>query len=88
MEHIHFFSLPSYDRQQYYPEIKKHIPVFIIPNYPSLQVYNRVKPKAHLTDPIRIIFQGFISAGHSLEEMVALLAEKINGKQLHLILKG
>jgi glycosyltransferase involved in cell wall biosynthesis len=88
MEHIHFFSLPSYDRQQYYPEIKKHIPVFIIPNYPSLQVYNRVKPKAHLTDTIRIIFQGFISAGHSLEEMVALLAEKINGKQLHLILKG
>ena len=88
MEHIHFFSLPSSDRQQYYPEINKHIPVFIIPNYPSLKVYDRVKPKAHMKDTIRIIFQGFISAGHSLEEMVELLAEKIDGKQLHLILKG
>jgi glycosyltransferase involved in cell wall biosynthesis len=88
MQYIHFFSLPSKDRLQYFPKLLPSIPVFIIPNYPSLRVYQQENVNKELKEPVRIIYQGFIGKGHSLEECILLLQEKINGFGLQLVLKG
>jgi hypothetical protein len=88
MKFIDFFSLPSKDRLDSYPEIKSGITVFIIPNYPSLKVYNSQPATKKEDGVIRIIFQGFIGLGLCLEKFIELLPEKINGKTLQLILKG
>ncbi len=85
---INFFSLPSVDRLRFYPGLKKDIQYFIIPNYPSLKVYKKFTVKEFTDDTIKIIFQGFIGPGHSLEEIIKLLPLKIANKNLHLILKG
>lgn len=88
MSSIHFFSLPSKERLIYFAGLPKDIPVFIIPNYPSLKVYHNFKKKTFSDGKIKIIYQGFIGSGHSLEELIRLLSEKINGLELQLILKG
>jgi hypothetical protein len=89
MRNIRYFSLPAKERLVYFPGLKESISTFIIPNYPSLKVYKKdnSKPKDDCKT-IRIIYQGFIGAGHSLEELITLLPEKINGYNLELILKG
>lgn len=88
MQLIDFFSLPSEERIKYYPDIKNRIPVFIIPNYPSLKVYHHFQKEEKKSNRIKIIYQGFIGAGHSLEEIIQLLPKVINGYSLELILKG
>ena len=87
MKHIHLFSLPSADRLAYYPNRPSGLPVHVIPNYPSLQVYQRPSGQKP-TNEWRIIFQGFIGAGHGLEELLPLLKEPIHGRYMRLILKG
>lgn len=88
MKNIDFFSLPSKERLVYFSDLSKDIPVFIIPNYPSLKIYRHFKKKFGNERKIKIIYQGFIGKGHSLEEIVQLLPESIEGKKLYLTLKG
>lgn len=87
MSHIDVFTLPSSDRLQFYPWLKKSIPYATIPNYPSLKHYTGYSTK-DLTGDIRVIYQGFVGPGHGIEELVQLLPETISGKRLHLVLKG
>ena len=88
MQHIRFFSLPSKDRLQFYPNWEKTADHFIIPNYPSLKVYDQLPKQVKDNGDIRIIFQGAIGEGHALEELILLLGEKIGGRSLQLVLKG
>lgn len=88
MKHIDFFSLPSKERLQYFENMPATDNVFILPNYPSLKVYSRVPEKKLLDKEVKIIYQGFIGTGHSLENLILLLKEKINGFCLRLVLKG
>lgn len=87
MDYINFFSLPSKERIEYFHGIEKKIPVFIIPNYPSLRVYSKLKTHSERHE-LKIIFQGFIGPGHSLEEIIEILPHEIDGRPLQLILKG
>lgn len=88
MKSISFFSLPAKERLAYYPHVKNSIPVFIIPNYPSLKVYTKRPPVKSVDKEIKIVFQGFIGEGIGLEEIVKLIAGRINGVTLSLHLKG
>ena len=88
MNGIDFFSLPSDDRLVYYPNWKSINNYFCIPNYPSLKVYNKQTAALNNSEEIRIIFQGSIGEGHSLEELIDLLQQTISGKKIKLILKG
>ena len=88
MRFIDFFSLPSDERRIYYTGIDSSIPVFILPNYPSLKVYPKPGKKNSPDGYISIIYQGFIGKGHSIEELIRLLQEDIDGSALKLILKG
>lgn len=88
MKMISMFSLPSEDRLLYYPSFDRAIPYATIPNYPSTKVYLLPTDKPTDETDIRIIYQGFIGKGHALEELIAILQDRIDGKKLHLILKG
>ncbi len=89
MKYIDFFSLPSSDRLEFYPNLdKKKLQYFTIPNYPSLKVYRSNSSKAPVIQKLTVIFQGFIGEGLALEQMIELLCEKMNGLELQLILKG
>jgi glycosyltransferase involved in cell wall biosynthesis len=88
MEHINYFSLPSYDRMKFYPNWKRPNDYFSIPNYPSLKVYRKSEKTEFINNEIRIIFQGTIGEEHALEALISLLKKEIDGKSLRLILKG
>ncbi|MFY7963871.1 MAG: glycosyltransferase, partial [Chitinophagaceae bacterium] len=61
-----------------------------LPNFPSQKIYNSTSMQSvpKKDDCIRIIYQGTIGKGHSIEEIVTLLNTEIQGKKLHLTLKG
>lgn len=88
MKRTDVFSLPSVDRLAYYPFWDKSGSYFTIPNYPSVNVYLPPAGKDIPRDEVRLIFQGFIGKGHALESIIRLLAEKIEGRSLRLVLKG
>lgn len=88
MNFVDIFSLPSKERLVYYSSIKRDLPVFNIPNFPSKKVYRETNFKAGESKTLKIIFQGFIGEGHSIEEIISLLPECINGKYFTLTLKG
>ena len=88
MESIQYFSLPSLDRLQYYPEWEKKDSFFLLPNYPSLKLERGFRPDFDSSDEMRLIYQGTIGEGHGLEQIISFLNEKISGKSLRLTLKG
>jgi glycosyltransferase involved in cell wall biosynthesis len=86
MKFIDFFSLPSKERLEFYPGI--NLPVFVIPNYPSLKVYKDYSIERKAGNSIRIIYQGFIGKGHSLEQMIEAIGKRTKDLKIELILKG
>jgi glycosyltransferase involved in cell wall biosynthesis len=90
LKKVKMFSLPTNDRLIYYPNLNSKTKYFELPNYPSQRVYGKTNINANLqnNDTIKIIYQGTIGWGHSIEEIIKLLKEKINDKSLTLTLKG
>ena len=86
MKFIDFFSLPSKERLEFYPGI--NLPVFIIPNYPSLKVYKDYSIERKAGNSTRIIYQGFIGKGHSLEHIIEAIGKRTKDLKIELILKG
>lgn len=85
---IDIFTLPAKDREQYFPIKKLKGKYYFLPNYPSLQFYNMFKSKSKLVvNEIKLVYQGSIGPGHGLEEIISILNEKINEKELTLNLK-
>lgn len=91
-EYTHFkfidiFSLPSKERKEFFSLDNFKGKYFLIPNYPSLLFYKRFMA---IENPnyVNILFQGNISAGHGIEQLMDLLPREINGKNIHIILKG
>lgn len=87
MKYIDYFSLPSQERLPFYLHINTGVPVFIIPNYPSLKVYGNVQIGPG-KEGFKIIYQGFIGAGHALEEVIQCLGSCKENNHIDLILKG
>lgn len=87
MRYVNFFSLPSRERLQFYPNVRDSIQVFVIPNYPSLKVYKNAPFKSK-TKPFKIIYQGFIGTGRGLEKLIKFVASYKKNDQLRLIIKG
>jgi hypothetical protein len=85
---LDIFTLPTADRLRYFSMNTFKGKQFVVPNYPSLHFYGSFyKPKTP-GDVVRLIFQGRIGEGHGFEEIIPLLSQTINGKQLQLVLKG
>ncbi len=87
MNYIDYFSLPSQERLPFYPHVNTRIPVFIIPNYPSLKVYGNVQIRNN-REGFKFIYQGFIGAGHALEEVIQCIGLFQKDNHIEFILKG
>ena len=87
-KYLDIFSLPTNERRAYFPMNDFKGKYFFIPNYPSKRFYNSFYTPRHLSQPVRVIFQGSIGPYHGIEEIIPLLARPINGYNLELLLKG
>ena len=85
---LDIFSLPANDRKKCFPMERLKGKYFFIPNFPSVTFMNRFQRSKKNPEHIRLIFQGRISKGHGIEEVINILNTSINGKQLQLFLKG
>ncbi|HTB26718.1 MAG TPA: hypothetical protein VK711_15205 [Puia sp.] len=86
---IQIFSLPSVDRQAYFPMEELKGRFFFLPNYPSVKVFNRyARYQKSYGEVLRIVYQGSIGPLHGLEEIIRLLGRSIRGKQMELIVRG
>jgi len=87
---IDYLSIPSKERLPYYPIENLRKKFFILPNFPSVKFYTSFFEPKHLSNhnPIRILYQGAIGEGHGIEELIVLLKNKIQDRELHLVLKG
>ena len=86
--HIDLFTVPSAERLPFFPMDTFRGKYFVVHNYPSLAFYRRFYTPDKSLDVVRLVFQGRISAGHGLEEIIPLLAAPVAGKPLQLVLKG
>lgn len=84
---INLFSLPSKEREPYFPLVTYKGAYFFTPNLPALQFYNRFVPQPKPADELRLVYQGSINAEHGLEELLAVLPYSVAGKilKLHII---
>ncbi|MCX6186518.1 MAG: glycosyltransferase [Bacteroidetes bacterium] len=85
---LSIFSLPANERKQYFSFNKFKGIYFFIPNYPSLDLYSRFFKTKAISSEVKLLYQGRISNGHGLEELIELLPEKIANKKLTLHIKG
>ncbi len=86
---LQMFSLPSVERKQCFPMQSLGGEFYFLPNFPSEMIYHKNGWNNRANDPVyKILFQGSIGPMHGLEELIPLLAEKIAGKSLLLVLKG
>jgi glycosyltransferase involved in cell wall biosynthesis len=82
------FTLPANERKAYFPMEQLTGRYFFLPNYPSIDLYSHYYKKKTVTDEVKLLYQGKITEGHGLEELIELLTEKIDGKKLTLHIKG
>jgi hypothetical protein len=85
---LNVFSLPAVERKQYFPADKLRGHFFFIPNFPSRKVYERYTKNVQRNNALKLLYQGSIGPLHGLEEIIPLLNEKIEGRELYLVLKG
>jgi glycosyltransferase involved in cell wall biosynthesis len=87
---IEIFSLPSNDRLKYFPMDRFNGKYFFVPNVPDRALYDQFYKPHPLGNPVRLIYQGYIGAGHGFEQLLLILAETAKGNflDMRLILKG
>jgi glycosyltransferase involved in cell wall biosynthesis len=81
------FSLPANERKQYFPLEQFKGQYFYLPNLPAISFYGGVKA-SRPDDCIKLIYQGSVTQGHGLEEMIGILNTTVNGKPLQLNIAG
>lgn len=87
-KYLDLFTLPTYDRLQYFPISTLKGKYFIIPNYPSKRFYKNFYIPRQIEDTVKIIYQGSVSENHGIEEIIELLQQNKLSRPAHLILKG
>ena len=85
---LDIFSLPAQERKKYFPMDTFSGDYFFLPNLPAVSFYRQFTSVKKDPNTLRVIFQGAIGKGHGIEEILDLMPVKINGRPLHLILKG
>ncbi len=86
--HLDIFSLPSEDRRQFFPMHKLRGQYFFLPNHPSQYFYTREQPVTRDSTVLRLIFQGQNARKRGFEEVISMLPMQVEGRDVHLVLKG
>jgi len=83
---LDIFSIPSEERIPFFPMDKFSGKLIFLPNYPGKWLFNNFKtPRLESLNNIKLIYQGRLSEGHGLIELVRLL---VNRKDIHLTYIG
>ncbi|MCB0518003.1 MAG: glycosyltransferase [Lewinellaceae bacterium] len=82
------FSLPAQERRQYFPMENLKGQYFFLPNQPAISLYSRFQDIEKTDRQFRVIFQGHVAEGHGIEEILSLMPCEVQGRPLHLVLKG
>jgi hypothetical protein len=83
---VDLFTLPSRERTGSFNLREFTGSLFVIPNYPSIRRYKTAGAGRQLSSGVfRMIFQGFISSGHGLEEVIEFVSAK---ESVHLTIIG
>lgn len=80
-------TLPAMERLRYIP-VGEHTRVEVIPNFPAIAFYEGYRKGVRQSGVIKLLYQGAISDGHGLMELIIILSQPINGKQIELHLAG
>jgi hypothetical protein len=88
LSHLNIFTIPSTERMALYNLTRFNGIRQVIPNFPSLRLFSEVSSPNKADNEIILIYQGNISEGHGLEEILKLLPCRINNKSLKLRLIG
>lgn len=80
-------TLPAIERLSYIP-VGPATQVQLLPNFPSIAFYSAYKKTEQNNHEISLLYQGAISDGHGLLEIVSILDQPVNGKKLKLHLAG
>lgn len=75
---LDIFSLPTNERKQYFKMEYLKGAYFCIPNYPSLAFYSRFWGTKKEHTGLKLIYQGSISKGHGIEEVILFIAARDN----------
>ena len=82
------FTIPSTERADVY-DLENFQGIWaIVPNYPSMCLYGSHSRPTSSSEHIKLIYQGNISQGHGLEEIIDLLPAQVNNKSIRLYLIG
>jgi hypothetical protein len=84
--YLDIFSLPSDERKEYFNLASFKGEYFHIPNFPSFIFYSKFKKSVPPADIIKLIYQGSISPGHGIEEVMDYMHN--SEKKIKLILIG
>jgi len=71
---LDIFSLPADERKVYFDLSHFRGKYFYIPNYPSLAFYNKFHKNVAKDEVLKLIYQGSISKGHGIEEIISFVA--------------
>ncbi|MDR3680586.1 MAG: hypothetical protein P4L41_11530 [Flavipsychrobacter sp.] len=71
---LDIFSLPSEERKVYFDLSHFTGKYFYIPNYPSLAFYDKFHKNVVNDGRLKLIYQGSISKGHGIEEIISFIA--------------
>jgi len=74
-EKLDIFSLPADERKQYFPMSAFKGTYFFIPNYPSVHFYGKFAKHNEPHSDLKLIYQGSISKGHGLEELITYISQ-------------
>jgi hypothetical protein len=87
---LDLFSLPANARKSYFPMDVFTGKYFFLPNYPLLSLLNSaaLEGKNLQNNEIKLLYQGAISDGHGIEEIIPLLQHRVNGKTCRLTVIG
>lgn len=76
---LSIFTLPSAERLNYFPMKQFKGEYFHLPNYPSIEIYRPFQKKPNKLPPngvIKLIYQGRVSDGHGLLELIDFVSSK------------
>lgn len=85
---LDIFSLPAKERERYFDMGALRGRYFFLPNLPTLEQIDRPLRSPRDRSKLRLIFQGRVSEGHGIEEIIAALPLQVGGRQVELILAG
>ena len=84
-----YFSLPANERKEYFKLNEFKGKYFFIPNYPSSYFHGKLKIDTRKSlDRISFVYPGNICFKHGFEDLIPILGEKVDEKELHLTLLG